>query len=123
MKKAGNIFGIIVGFCMIGMWAMLFVTGQVKELADEPFRITAHLFSEGITAASLILGGLLSLKHQGLGDKLHLVSLGMLLYSVLTAGGYYLQLNNMAMIILFGTLIITTVVFITANLLQIKNSK
>jgi hypothetical protein len=119
MKKAGYIFGVFVGFCMFGMWAMLLITGQVIEIATEPFRITAHLFSEAITAASLILGGLLSLRHRDWGERLHLVSLGMLLYSVLTAGGYYLQLNNRAMIIMFGTLIIATAVFITANLRQI----
>jgi hypothetical protein len=79
MKKAGNIFGVIVGFCMLGMWAMLLLTGQIKEIAAEPFRIAAHLFSEGLTAVSLILGGLLSLKHRGWGDRLHLISLGMLL--------------------------------------------
>ena len=94
MKKAGNIFSIFIGICMLGMWGMLLFTGQVKEVDTEPFRIAAHLFSEGITATLLILGGLLSLEHSSCGEKLHFVSLGMLLYSVLTAGGYYLQLNN-----------------------------
>ena len=45
---------------MLGMWGMLLLSGQVKETNTEPFRIAAYLFSEGITAISLILGGLLS---------------------------------------------------------------
>lgn len=45
---------------MLGMWGMLLLSGQVKEINTEPFRIAAHLFSEGITATLLILGGLLS---------------------------------------------------------------
>ena len=90
IKKAGNIFGVFIGTCMLGMWGMLLFTGQVKEIDTEPFRIAAHLFSEGITAILLIWGGLLSLKHSSRGERLHFVSLGMLLYSVLMAGGYYL---------------------------------
>jgi hypothetical protein len=116
MKKAGNIFGIFIGICMLGMWGLLLFTGRVKEINTEPFRIVAHLFSESITAILLILGGLLSLMHGNRGERLHFVSLGMLLYSVLTAGGYYLQLNNVAMTIMFGVLFVATVVFIVSNL-------
>ena len=116
MKKAGNIFSVFIGTCMLGMWGMLLFTGQVKEVDTEPFRIAAHLFSEGITAILLILGGLLSLMHSNRGERLHFVSLGMLLYSVLTAGGYYLQLNNVAMTAMFGLLFVTTVVFIISKL-------
>jgi hypothetical protein len=101
---------------MLGMWGMLLFTGQVEEIGTEPFRIAAHLFLEGITAILLILGGLLSLKHSSRGERLHFISLGMLLYSVLTAGGYYLQLNNVAMTMIFGMLFLATVVFIISNL-------
>lgn len=51
------------------------------------------------------------MKHSGRGERLHFVSLGMLLYSVLTAGGYYLQLNNVAITMMFGMLFVATVVF------------
>lgn len=115
MKKAGNIFSVFIGICMFGMWGMLLFTGQVQEIGTEPFRIAMHLFSEGITAVLLILGGLLSLKHSSHGERLHFVSLGMLLYSVLTAGGYYLHLNNIAMTMMFGMLFVATVVFIISN--------
>ncbi|HCG36599.1 MAG TPA: hypothetical protein DER23_09690, partial [Clostridiales bacterium] len=112
IKKAGNIFGIFVGLCMVGMWGILFSTGQVNEMSTEPFRIMTHLFPEGTTAIFLIVGGLFSLKHSRFGERLHFVSIGMLLYSVVTAGGYYLQLNNVAMTIMFGVLFVATVVFI-----------
>lgn len=103
---------------MLGMWGMLLFTGQVKEIGTEPFRIAAHLFSEGVTAILLILGGLLSLLHSNRGERLHFVSLGMLLYSVLTAGGYYLQLNNVAITMMFGMLFVATGVFIVSNLMR-----
>jgi len=112
MKKAGNIFSIFIGICMLGMWGMLLFTGQVKEIGTEPFRIAAHLFSEVITAILLILGGSLSLKNRDRREKLYFVSLGMLLYSVLTAGGYYLKLNDIVMAIMFVMLFVFTVVII-----------
>ncbi|SCZ81113.1 hypothetical protein [Acidaminobacter hydrogenoformans] len=116
MKKAGNVFGIITGIGMISMWGVLFVTGQIQELNTEPLRISAHILSEGLTAIALLAGGILSLKGHDLGKRMHLISLGMLMYSVLTAGGYYLQLNDLAMTGMFGVLFVATVVFACANL-------
>lgn len=116
MKKAGYSFSVFIGICMFGMRGMLLFTGQVKEIGTEPFRIAAHLFSEGMTAILLIWGGLLSLKHSSHEERLHFVSLGMLLYSVLTAGGYYWQLNNVAMTMMFGMLFVATVVLIIYHL-------
>ena len=114
MKKVEFIFSILLGICMLGMWGLLLITGQVKEIGIEPFRIAAHLFSEGITAILLILGGLFSLMHCSNGEKLHLVSLGMLMYSVLTAAGYYLQFNNGGMTVMFGMLCLIT--YFSSNL-------
>lgn len=71
----------------------------------------AHLTSEGMTAVLLILGGLLSIREHVLGKKLRLVSLGMLLYSVLVAGGYYLQLKDAAMTVMFGILFTAAALF------------
>lgn len=116
MKKVEFIFSILLGICMLGMWGLLLITGQVKEIGIEPFRIAAHLFSEGITAILLILGGLFSLMHCSNGEKLHLVSLGMLMYSVLTAAGYYLQFKNGVMTVMFGMLFLITVLFFISNL-------
>jgi hypothetical protein len=121
-RRATNIFSVLTGICMLGMWGMLLFTGQVKEIGTEPFRIAAHLLSEGINAILLIVGGLLSLKHSIPGERLQFVSLGMLLYSVLTAGGYYLQLNNVAMTMMFGMLFLATVILITSNIRQLSDA-
>lgn len=49
-------------------------------------------------------------------ERLHFVSLGMLLYSVLMACGYYLRLNDTAMTMMFGILFVMTVVITICNL-------
>ncbi len=111
MKKASYLYSIIVGISMITMWALLLMTNQVTELHTEPVRITTHIASEFITAILLILGGITSLQKVKWGLRVHTFSLGMLLYSVLTAGGYYLQLGELAMSAMFACLFAATVVF------------
>lgn len=115
MKKISCIYSILIGFCMLGMWSMLLSTGQVTEFDTEPYRIAAHLFSEFLTAALLIIGGITFLLKKAWGKALHSVSLGALLYSVFTAGGYYLQNGDIAMSIMFGCFIVLTTLFIAVQ--------
>lgn len=115
LKRASCIFSIFIGICMIGMWSMLLATGQVSELKTEPYRIAAHLFSELLTAGLLIIGGIAVLNKKPWGNVLHFVSLGALLYSVFTAGGYYLQLGNVPMTLMFSCFFVVTVFFIAVK--------
>ncbi len=114
MKKAINIYCIFVGICMIALWVMLLTINQVPELAKEPYRIAAHIISEIITALLLIAGGILAFQKKPLGGFLRSMGLGALLYSVFTAGGYYLQLGNTAMTAMFACLFVLTVVCIVS---------
>lgn len=112
MRKFANIYSVFIGVGMIVIWSILLLSGQVLELTTEPFRIIAHIFSELITAVFLIVGGILSIKQTLNANAVHLISLGMLFYSVLTAGGYYLQKGDMVMTTMFAALIVLTSVFI-----------
>lgn len=103
MLKFVRIYAIATGACMLVLWCMLLITGQVSELATEPYRITAHLSSEVLTALMLIGGGVIAVKTKQDNVLLN-TAMGALLYSVLTAGGYYLQKGNTTMIVLFGIL-------------------
>ncbi len=112
MKKASCIYSILIGICMLGIWGMLLSTGQVTELNTEPYRIAAHIISEVITAGLLICGGIAVLCKKMWGKIIHHVSLGALLYSVFTAGGYYLQNGNVPMVLMFDCFFILTALFI-----------
>lgn len=114
MKKAVNIYCVFVGTSMIALWVMLLNTNQIPELATEPYRIAAHIISEIITALLLLSGGILSFLHKPFGNILRSVALGALLYSVFTAGGYYLQLSNIAMALMFAVLFALTAVCIVS---------
>jgi len=111
MLKFKGIYSIAIGACIIILWCMLLINGQVTELSAEPYRIIAHLLSELITALLLISGGITVLKAKKNTTLLN-VGLGALLYSVLTAGGYYLQKGDVAMVIMFGIFLILKTIFI-----------
>lgn len=109
--KFKGLFSLVVGSCMIILWCMLLFTGKVSELTTEPYRIMTHLLSELITALLLITGGISVFKTKKNTILLN-VSFGALVYSVLTAGGYYLQKGEAAMVVMFGVFTVLTTIFI-----------
>jgi hypothetical protein len=80
MKKTKAIFSILMGTALIGTWLVLFVLGNVPELATSPLEIGLLLVAEFLTGASLIVGGSGLLARARWGMPLELVALGMLLY-------------------------------------------
>lgn len=114
MKKVTCIYCIFIGICMLGMWTMLLVTGQVKELSTEPYSIAGHLTAEFVTASLLIVGAVGVLQKKAWGNIIQIVSLGALLYSVIAACGYYLQDGSIPMIAMFASFIVLTSFFLLA---------
>ena len=55
---------------MVGMWGMLYCTGQIVELATKPVEISFHLVSELATAVLLIVGGYALLTGKSMGRPL-----------------------------------------------------
>lgn len=100
-------YSILVGILMIGQWGFFLVTGQVPELQIEPIRIAFHLAAELITAITLVFGGYLLLKKTSLSKQLALVAAGMLLYTTIVSPGYFAQLGEWPIVIMFGLLIVT----------------
>lgn len=121
MLKFKGIYSILIGACMIILWCMLLFTDQVNELTVEPYRIIAHLLSEFITAVMLIAGGIIIIRSKK-DNILSNIALGALLYSVLTAGGYYLQKGDVVMILMFSIFTLITAFFIFDSVL-IKHSR
>ena len=80
MKKTVAIFSILMGAALIGTWLVLFVLGNVPELATSPLQTGLLLVAEFLTGASLIVAGSGLLARARWGMPLELVALGMLLY-------------------------------------------
>jgi hypothetical protein len=98
-------YSILVGILMVVQWGFFLVTGQVPELQTEPVRIAFHLAAELITAVALVFSGTLLLKRTSLSKPLALVSAGMLLYTTIVSPGYFAQLGEWPIVIMFLLLI------------------
>lgn len=94
MKKIVAIFSILMGVALIGTWVVLFVLGNVPELATSLLETGLLLVAEFLTGASLIVGGSGLLVHARWGMPLSLVALGMLLYVSIYYTGILGQQGN-----------------------------
>lgn len=95
------------------MWLMILTTQEPPEGRIE---MTFHLFSEFLMACICIVSGILLLKNNPRGRLCSLIGLGMVLYSVLNAAGYYGELNNVPMMVMFISLSVLTLVALLFNL-------
>lgn len=78
--------------------------------------LSFHLFSEFLMASVCIVGGILLLRKNSLGKPVTSIGLGMVLYSVLNAAGYYGELGNTPMMIMFIFLFVLSMVALLNNL-------
>lgn len=102
---------------MIGIWTALLGTEQVPEINTEPIYLLYHLTAEFLTAITLLIGGFGLFANRKWGLEIYLVSMGMLLYAVLNAGGYYAQKSEWIMVGMFTLFTILTTLFICLSLL------
>lgn len=108
-RKASAVFTIIVGLLMMGMWSMLILTNQVPYLDTLQVEIKLHIFTEMLTALMLIIGGVSILRSWEKLMLLHYVSQGMLIYAIINSSGYYIDMGETGMAIMFGILLIGTI--------------
>ena len=94
---------------MIIFWSMLVATNQILP-EQIPWAISFHLAGEFGTALLLIVSGVGLWKSKGWARILSPLALGMLLYTVIVSPGYYAQLGNMPMVIMFSVLIALTII-------------
>jgi len=116
LRKVYASFAILVGISMIGIWTMLLFTSQVPELVTSPFSIAFHLVAEFVNAFFLIVGGVMLYRKHRLGEKIYLVSLGMLLYNVINSSGYYIQSGDWSFVTMFAVLFALAVISLTGLL-------
>ncbi len=107
-KLAISLYSIFIGLFMIIFWSMLMVTNQILP-EQIPWAISFHLAGEFGTAILLIASGVGLWKSKGWAKLLSPFALGMLLYTVVVSPGYYAQLGNTPMVVMFSILIALTV--------------
>jgi hypothetical protein len=98
-------YGIVVGVLMIAQWIFSILSGGVPEFQTEPWRIGFHLAAEFCTAMVLILGGIAVLRSAAWGKTVLLIGLGMVIYSEIVSPGYFAQLGQWPMVVMFTALL------------------
>ena len=117
-KQLISVYSLFIGLFMIGFWSMLLFTDQVP--ADQkPYAISFHLAGEFLTAILLVTSGVGIWLKKGWSNFLSPVALGLLLYTVVVSPGYYAQLGEFTMVIMFMVLTVLTVIVLAV---QFKNS-
>jgi len=109
-RRASAVFAIFVGLLMLGMWSTLILTNQVPYLDTPQMEIKLHILTEMLTAVMLIIGGVSVLRNYEKLINLHYVSQGMLIYAIINSSGYYIDLGELIMVVMFGGLLIGTVI-------------
>jgi hypothetical protein len=120
-RIAVAVYSAVVGFFMLSFWAMILLTDQVPA-EQVPWAIAFHLAGELLTGVLLIVSALGLLLEKGWAKVLSPSALGMLLYTVIASPGYYAQLGNLPMVIMFAVLIALTIAALAATFKALKKS-
>lgn len=103
-------FCLIVGLFIFISWFFFLATGQVPELATEPYAIAAHLLAEVATAVVLIVASVGLLRQRSWASPVALVGLGMLIYTVINSSGYFAELGDWPPVLVFALLLLLALV-------------
>lgn len=106
-------YSIFIGISVLAMWTMILLTETPPEGKTE---LSFHLTSEFLMALLCLVSGLLMIKNKPASRLLNILGLGMVIYSVLNAAGYYGEKNETPMMIMFIVLFILTSVAILLHL-------
>jgi len=91
-------YSLVIGVCVIAMW-LIILNGPA--LPEGRIALSFHLASEFLMATFCIVSGILVLRRRNPGRLLNMAALGLLIYSVLNAAGYYGERGEQAMMIMF----------------------
>ena len=88
---------------------MLIVTGNVPEFSTEPVAIAFHLTAELSMGVLALISGIMMLVGKKYANALYLVSSGLVIYAVINSSGYYGNLGQWGMVIMFMIVLIMSV--------------
>lgn len=106
-NKIIGIYSLVLGVAVIAMWLIIL---RGSSVAEGKLEMTFHLASEFLMATFLIVSGVLVLKRRHPGRLFNMAALGMVIYSVLNAAGYYGERGETPMMILFIAMTILSLV-------------
>jgi hypothetical protein len=111
IRTTAAAFAIFVGIAIVGLWAVFLLTDQIPEWNSSPIETSLHLAAEFVTAIFLVASGAGLLLRQAWARDLYLFAMGLLMYSVIQAAGYYAQRGQMMYILMFALFALLAMMF------------
>jgi hypothetical protein len=111
-----GIYAIVIGIAIVGLWIMLVLTNQVPELESEPIAIKFHITAEITMGILSLISGIVLLIGLDWAPYLFICAMGLVIYAVINAAGYYGQRKQWSFVILFGLILIASVILVTLNI-------
>ncbi|MFX0040386.1 MAG: hypothetical protein ACFFCY_13915 [Promethearchaeota archaeon] len=111
-----GIYAIIIGLGIIGLWTMLVLTKQVPELQSEPVAIKFHITAEMIMGILSLVSGIFLLIGFPWATYFFILAMGLVIYAVINAAGYYGQKKQWSFVIMFGIILIASVSLVLLNI-------
>lgn len=93
-RKFSGIYAIISGICIPALWIYFLAAGTINQLHSGSTVTALLITSEFITALLLLTGGIGLLMKQTWSREIWFLSIGMLLYALITSCGQFLQINH-----------------------------
>jgi len=112
-RKIVAYYSIFLGVAVISMWLMILLKQEVPEGKIE---MSFHLLSEFLMALFCLISGFMLITHHRTGRLLNILGLGMVLYSVLNAAGYYGERDHTTIMLMFILLSLLTAFALFLNL-------
>ena len=114
--KVESIISMVIGAGMIGWWTFALINDQMPEIHTAPTNAAFHLSAEYLTGFTLIAGGIGLILNRVWGRSVHYVSLGMLLYAVIKASGFYAQQGDIVFVAMFALFTFATLFILVRGL-------
>jgi len=111
-----GIIAVVIGIGIIGLWIMLILTKQVPELKTEPVAITFHITAEMIMGILSLVSGIFLLIGLSWAPYFFILAMGLVIYAVINAAGYYGQRKQWLFVIMFGIILIASVSLTILNI-------
>ncbi|MCK9356468.1 MAG: hypothetical protein M0R22_04875 [Dehalococcoidia bacterium] len=115
ITRATALYCIISGALLLCLWATLFATGQVTDIAERPVAYAFHLTAEASTALLLILSGAAALRGATYARRLFYFAGGMLFIAAMGMLVFYIEDGYPPFIALGAVVVGLTVAFLRRN--------
>lgn len=109
MRFAG-IYGITAGILIFVQWLFYLATAHVPALDSAPLEVVFHLAAEFMTSMVMIAGGIAVLRRRPWAARLYYLASGMLIYAVIDSAGYFVQLGQWPLVVVFALVFVLAVI-------------